>query len=167
MSEQTITSAEMARGRHLHAVLLFNLIVNHIFIFLVAISVIKQSIIPALLVPVFSVAMLAYILVNAKLALARESSWFVRCHWQLAAKRARTFLLLFVVMATFSALVYFGGHAMGMKTLATLALTFGIGLLPFMVTLLILIVVEFDAEHQSKIGKVPASAAAAYPAPQV
>lgn len=165
MSEQ-VTSAEMKRARHLHAVLLFNLIVNHIFFFLVAVSVIKQSLIPSLLVPLFSVLMLGYILVNAQRSLTREASWFVRCHWQLAAKRARTFLLLFVVMVTFSALIYFGGHAMGMKTLATLALTFGVGLLPFMVTLLVLVVLEFDAEHQCKLGKVPPSAAAAYPAPQ-
>jgi hypothetical protein len=117
-------------------------------------------------VPVFSLLMLGYILVNAQRALTREASWFVRCHWQLAAKRARTFLLLFVVMGAFSALIYFGGHAMGMKTLGTLALTFGVGLLPFMVTLLVLVVLEFDAEHQCKLGKVPPSAAAAYPAPQ-
>jgi hypothetical protein len=165
MNEQA-TGAEMKRARHLHAVLLFNLIVNHIFIFLVAVSVIKQSLVPALLVPVFSLAMLAYILINAQRSLTREPSWFVRCHWQLAAKRARTFMLLFVAMGTFSALIYFGGHAMGMKTLATLALTFGVGLLPFMVTLLVLVVLEFDAEHQCKLGKIPASAAAAYPAPQ-
>lgn len=165
MSEQ-VTSAEMKRARHLHAVLLFNLIVNHIFLFLVAVSVIKQSMIPSLLVPLFSVLMLGYILVNAQRSLTRETSWFVRCHWQLAAKRARTFLLLFVAMGAFSALIYFGGHAMGMKTLATLALTFGVGLLPFMVTLLVLVVLEYDAEHQCKLGKVPPSAAAAYPAPQ-
>ncbi len=165
MSEQ-ISGAEMKRARHLHAALLFNLIVNHIFLFLVAVSMMKQSLIPTLLVPVISIAILGYILINARRALTREASWFVRCHWQLAAKRARTFLLLFLVVGTFSAAIYFGGHAMGLTTLTTKALTFGVGLLPFMVTLLVLVVLEFDAEHQCKIGKVPPSAAAAYPAPQ-
>lgn len=165
MSEQ-ISGAEMKRARHLHAVLLFNLIVNHIFLFLVAVSVMKQSLIPTLLVPILSIAILSYILINAQRSLTRETSWFVRCHWQLAAKRARTFLLLFLVMGTFSAVIYFGGHAMGMTTLATKALSFGVGLLPFMVTLLVLVVLEFDAEHQCKIGSVPPSAAAAYPAPK-
>jgi len=165
MSEQ-ISGAEMKRARHLHAVLLFNLIVNHIFLFLIAVSVMKQSLIPTLLVPILSIAILAYILINAQRSLTRETSWFVRCHWQLAAKRARTFLLLFLVMGTFSAVIYFGGHAMGMTTLATKALSFGVGLLPFMVTLLVLVVLEFDAEHQCKIGRVPPSAAAAYPAPK-
>lgn len=162
MSE-TVTSDEMKRARHLHAVLLFNFIVNHIFIFLAAVSMMKQSLLPTLMVPILSIAMLAYILVNAKRSLTREPSWFVRCHWQLAARRARMFLLLFAIMGSFSALVYFGGHAMGMSTLTTKALTFGVGLLPFMVTLLFLVVIEFDAEHQCKIGKVPPSAAAAYP----
>lgn len=165
MSEQ-ISGAEMKRARHLHAVLLFNLIVNHIFIFLVAVSMMKQSFIPILLVPIFSLSMLLYILINAQRSLSREPSWFVRCHWQLAAKRARTFLLLFLVMGTFSTVVYFGGHAMGMTTLTTKAISFGFGLLPFMVTLLVLVVLEFDAEHQCKIGKVPPSAAVTYPAPQ-
>lgn len=165
MSE-TVTSDEMKRARHLHAVLLFNFIVNHIFIFLASVSMMKQTLVPTMMVPVLSISMLAYILIRAQRARTQEPSWFVRCHWQLAAKRARTFLLLFVVMGGFSALVYFGGHAMGMSTLSTKALTFGVGLLPFMVTLLVLVVLEFDAEHQCKIGKVPPSAAAAYPAPQ-
>ncbi len=165
MSEQ-ITGADRKRAKHLHAVLLFNLIVNHIIIFLVTATVWKQTHLPALLMPAFSLALLVYILIRAQRSLSREPSWFVRCHWQLAAKRARAFLLLFVVMGMFSTAIYYGGHAMGMKTLATQALTFGVGILPFMITLLVLVVVEFDAEQQCTIGSVPPSAAAAYPAPR-
>jgi hypothetical protein len=53
-----------------------------------------------------------------------------------------------------------------MKAVATWALTGGFGLLPFMVAVLGLVVIEFDAEHQSKKGKVPASAIAYYPPPK-
>lgn len=157
---------ERKRARHLHAVLLFNLVVNHIFLFLMALTLINQSRIPLLLMISASIALLGYILINAKRALTRETSWYVRCHWQFAAKRARLFLYLFVALGTLSAALFYGGHAMGMKSVATWALTGGFGLLPFMVSVLGLIVIEFDAEHQSKIGKLPAAAISHYPAPE-
>jgi len=160
------SEAERKRARHLHAILLFNLVVNHIFLFLMALTLLSQSIIFLILSIVLSFALLIYILIRAKRGLASESSWYVCCHWQFAAKRARLFLFLFVALGTLSAVLYYGGHAMGMKAVATWALTGGFGLLPFMVAVLGLIVIEFDAEHQSKIGKVPAGAIAYYPPPK-
>jgi len=157
---------ERKRARHLHAVLLFNLVVNHIFLFLMALTLLNQSSIFLILMIILSVALLGYILVRAKQALNGEQSWYVCCHWQFAAKRARLFLFLFIALGTLSATLFYGGHAMGMKAVATWALTGGFGLLPFMVAVLGLIVIEFDAEHQSKTGKVPASAIAYYPPPK-
>ncbi|MFZ5524677.1 MAG: hypothetical protein ACOY9D_11445 [Pseudomonadota bacterium] len=157
------SEAERKRARHLHAVLLFNLVVNHIFLFLMALTLIKMSSIPMILMVVLSIALLGYILISAKRALTSESSWFVCCHWQFAAKRARLFLFLFIALGILSAALFYGGQAMGMKAVATWALTGGFGLLPFMVAVLGLVVIEFDAEHQSKNGKVPAGAIAYYP----
>lgn len=160
------SEVERKRARHLHAVLLFNLVINHIFLFLMALTLLKQSSFPMILMIVLSMALLGYILISAKRALASESSWYVCCHWQFAAKRARLFLFLFIALGTLSATLFYGGHAMGMKAVATWALTGGFGLLPFMVAVLGLVVIEFDAEHQSKTGKVPASAIAYYPPPK-
>lgn len=156
------TEAERKRARHLHAVLLFNLVVNHIFLFLMALTLIKLSGIPMVLMAVTSISLLAYILVSAKRSLTGESSWFIRCHWQLAAKRARMFLILFLVLGTLSLAIFYGGHAIGIKGVASIAFASILGLI-FMVAVLGLVVVEFDAEHQSKAGKIPAGAIADYP----
>ena len=160
------SESERKRARHLHAVLLFNLVVNHIFLFLMALTLLNQSSIFLILMIILSVLLLGYILIRAKQALNGEPSWYVCCHWQFAAKRARLFLFLFIALGTLSATLFYGGHAMGMKAVATWALTGGFGLLPFMVAVLGLIVIEFDAEHQSKTGKVPAGAVAYYPPPK-
>lgn len=161
--EIVTTEAERTKARHLHAVLLFDLVVNHIFLFLMALTLIKQSVFYLILVLVLSVSLLMYILAQAKRSLTNEPSWYIRCHWQFAAKRARLFLSLFIALGTLTVALFYGGQAMGMKAVATWALTGGLGLLPFMVAVLGLIVVEFDAEHQSKTGKVPAGAIAHYP----
>lgn len=159
------TEAEKKRARHLHAVLLFNLVVNHIFLFLMALTLIKLSRIPMVLMVTLSLALLGYILVNAKRSLTSEPSWFIRCHWQLAARRARMFLILFLVLGTLSLAFFYAGQAMGLKGVAVAAFTSILGLV-FMVAVLGLVVLEFDAEHQSKSGKVPAGAIACYPPPQ-
>lgn len=156
---------EIKRAQHLHSVLLFDFIVVHIFVFLIAASLIKTSAVPLILMPVISVGLLGYVIFNAWRARSQEPSWFVRCHWLLAAKRARIFLALFLVTGTFSAALYFGGGSLGMSPIATMALAFGVGQLPFMATMLALIVMEFDAEHQCKSSKVPRAAAALSPAP--
>lgn len=165
MEVQT-NEAERKRARHLHAVLLFNLVVNHIFLFLMALTLIKLSSVPMILMVVLSITLLGYIMVSARRVLSSDASWFIRCHWQFAAKRARLFLFLFLALGTLTLALFYGGHAMGMKSVATWALTGGFGLLPFMVSVLGLVVIEFDAEHQSKIGKVPAGAIAHYPPPK-
>lgn len=156
------TEIERKRARHLHAMLLFNLVVNHIFLFLMALTLIKVSQFPMILMVALSLSLLGYILIRAKRSLTSETSWFVRCHWQFAAKRARLFLILFLVLGALSVLFYYGGHAMAMKSVAITAFTSILGLV-FMVAVLGLIVIEFDAEHQAKIGKMPAAAIAYHP----
>ena len=157
--------ADKKKARHLHAVLLFNLVVNHIFLFLMSLTLISQSRVPMIVMVVLSISLLSYIIFQAKRSLTNEASWYVRCHWQFAAKRARLFLFLFLALGTLTLVLFYGGQAIHMQKVATWALTGGFGLLPFMVAILGLIVIEFDAEHQSRIGKVPAGAIAYYPPP--
>jgi NADH:ubiquinone oxidoreductase subunit 3 (subunit A) len=165
MKDLQTSPAERKRARHLHAALLFNLVVNHIFLFLMALTFIKTSSIPMILMAVFSLTLLGYILISAKRSLTSEPSWFIRCHWQFAAKRARLFLILFLVLGSLSVAFFYGGHAIGMKAVAITAFSSILGLV-FMVAVLGLVVMEFDAEHQSKDGKVPAGALAHYPLPE-
>jgi hypothetical protein len=160
------SNAERKRARHLHGVLLFDLVVNHIFLFLMSLTLIKTTNIPMIMMVIIALALPGYILVSAKRSLTREPSWYIRCHWQFAAKRARMFLYMFIALGSLSLGLFYGGHAMGMQAVSTWALTGGLGLLPFMVAVLGLIVIEFDAEHQAKTGKVPAGAIAYYPPPK-
>lgn len=157
------SDVEIKRAKHLHSVLLFDFIVIHIFIFVLAISMIKTSLIPLVLMPTLSLVLLGYVMIKAKQALSSESSKFVLCHMLLAAKRARLFLGLFLVTGSFTAMMYFGGPQFGMSKITSYSLAFGIGQLPFMVALLVLIVLEFDAEHQCKSSKIPGAALALHP----
>jgi hypothetical protein len=144
----------------LHSILLFDFIVIHVFIFVLALSLYKTSPIPIILMPLLSIVLLGNVILRAKRAITRESSEFVLCHNLLAGQRARFFMLLFIVTGILTAALVFGGAQFGMSKITSYALAAGIGQLPFMVTLLVLVVLEFDAEHQCKTGKIPPAALA-------
>jgi len=154
---------EITRAKKLHAILLFDFIVIHIFVFIVALGMIKQSYIPLLLVPAISVVLLSLVITQGSRG-GKDPSWFVRCHSLLAAKRAKHFLALYIVTGLFTLAMWKLGPAMGMTTIASLSLAFGLGQLPFMIGLLFLVVVEYDAEHQCKLGKVPKAGQSLQPA---
>ncbi len=126
----------------------------------------KASFVPLILMPLLSFTLIGYVLFRARQARTQEPSWFVRCHWLLAAKRARMFLGLFVITGTFSATLYFGGAQLGISPIAAKALAFGLGQFPFMMSLLALVIIEYDAEHQCKSSKIPAAGLALQPAPK-
>ncbi len=156
---------EIKRAKRLHMIFMFNLIVNHVFLLVAGISVIKDLPQLLMLVPVISLISLTYIIFAAKRAASTETSWFVQCHWMLAAKRARIFVILLLSTVAFIALVFFGGTAMEWSRMLIFALIGAVSALPFMITLLTLLVLEYDADHQCSAGKVPAAAAALNPQP--
>src|SRR4030065_1657439 len=123
MTDIQAGEAEKKRARRLHAILLFNLFVNPIFLFLMALTLIKLSNIPLILMVSLSLTLLGYILISAKRSLASEPSWFVCCHWQFAAKRARLFLFLFLALGILSLALYYGGGGGGVWGVARPART--------------------------------------------
>ena len=162
--EHKVTKDEIKRAQSLHSILLFDFIVIHVFIFVLALSLYKTSPIPIMLMPFISIVLLANVIFRSKRALTRETSKFVLCHNLLAGKRAKLFLLLFIVTGTLSSVLIFGGAQFGMSKITSYALAAGVGQLPFMVVLLALVVLEFDAEHQCKTGKIPPAALALHSA---
>lgn len=160
------SDAEIQRAKKLHSMLLFDFIVVHVFVFVIALGMIKTSSIPLMIMPAVSIALLGFVMLQAQRSIANEPSYFVRCHQLLAAKRARLFLALFIVTGSFTAAMFFGGAQFGLSPIASKSLAFGIGQLPFMVALLVLVVLEFDAEHQCKSSRIPAAALALHPAPK-
>lgn len=161
--EHQATADELKRAEFLHAILLFDFIVIHVFYFVAALGMIKSGYGLLMAMPVISISLLSFVMFKARQAKSAEPSWFVRCHMLLAAKRARLFLLLFIVTGSFSALMILGGQGLGLSPIASKSLAFGLGQLPFMVALLTLVVLEYDAAHQCKIGKIPAAAIALHP----
>ncbi|MEI7455621.1 MAG: hypothetical protein WCK93_02760 [Nitrosomonadales bacterium] len=162
--EHQVTEAEVSRAKSLHSMLLFDFIVVHVFLFVLALSLLKASMLPIALMPIISIALLSNVIFKANRAIVQETSIFVLCHNLLAAKRAKLFLILFVVTGTLTTVLIVGGAQLGMSKITSYALAGGIGQLPFMVALLVLVVLEFDAEHQCKAGKIPASALALHSA---
>ncbi|MCX7193707.1 MAG: hypothetical protein NTY60_08845 [Proteobacteria bacterium] len=157
--EHQVTEAEISRAKSLHSLLLFDFIVVHVFLFVLALSLLKTSLLPITVMPIISIALLGSVIFKASRALKLEDSVFVLSHNLLAAKRARLFLLLFIVTGTLTTAFVLGGPVVGMSKITSWAMAVGIGQLPFMVALLVLVVMEFDAEHQCKDGKIPADAA--------
>ena len=152
------TPDEISRAKSLHSIMLFNLIVVHVFVFVLALSLIKTTYIPLMVMVALSIALLLRVILKANQSRTQEASHFVRCHHLLAGKRAKLFLILFLATGSFTAALLLGGPQMGLSPIASKALAFGLGQLPFMVCLLALVVMEYDAEHQAKGSKIPAAA---------
>ena len=121
---------------------------------------------PVAMVPVVSLIIVFYSMWRAKRALT-DDPWFVMCHWQLCVKRSRIllavmFLLLVVVLLGWVAYAY-----LGMMDIAVKAIIGGIGILPVMVTVLVLIMMEIDASHQASQGKISAAIVESFPSPDL
>jgi hypothetical protein len=148
-----------------HEVFLINLIFNHVFLFVASLAVINSLPQVVILVPLVSMSCILYILFRARRE-AHNPSWFVQRHWYLAAKRNFMFMILLLCTST----VIGGGWVLsGLLHLAkipTYALIGGFGLLPFMVTLLILVILGNESVHLAKQGKLPAWVVQRYPHPQ-
>lgn len=164
--EYNVSEEERQKARAPHEIFLTNLIGNHILWFVSSLGVAGDYWQPLAMVPVISLMTVFYTMWRAKRARSEES-WFVMCHWQLAAKRSRILLgvmlfLLAVVVLGWVAYTYFG-----LMDIAVKAMIGGMGILPVMVTVLVLIMMEIDAMHQATQGKLSDRIAEAYPNPDL
>ena len=156
-----IPENEKKMARHPHEIFLINLITNHILIFIGLLGMAKSYPLLMLVTPGISLCLLLYILYRARRALTQDP-WFVKCHWQIGARRSRLFIAMLAIMGlvVVGVLLASGGepgpqhYAIG-----------GLGILPTMLTTLALIVMESDAMHQARLGKLPDSIVRRYPAP--
>lgn len=137
-----------------HEIFLTNLVGNHILWFIASLGIAGSFWQPVALVPVVSILSLAYTLWRARQSRKRDP-WFVMCHWQLCAQRSGLFILMLSFLAMASLFGWIGYTYLGMMKIAVYALIGGIGLLPVMVVVLVLIIMESDALHQAGKGKMP------------
>ena len=156
MSERyDATPDEIVRAKWPHEIFLINLVFNHILVFASTFGVFSTFPAMVLIVPITSFAITAYILIKASKVEASNETSFVKAHWVVAHKRNKHFMWLL----TISCVVIGGGFMlsklMGWSKIATIALLGGIGLLPFMVSLLVLIVLGNDSMYQARHSKMP------------
>lgn len=165
MSENyTATPEEIIRAKWPHEIFLINLVFNHILVFASTFGVFSTFPLMVLIVPITSFAITGYILFKGRAVAASDETPFVKAHWALAYKRNLHFIWLLTITCGVIGAGLWISTAMGWSKIATIALLGGIGLLPFMVSLLILIVLGNDAVHQARRSKMPKGALFSNPA---
>ena len=148
-----ISAEEKHKAKVPHEILLVNLIGNHILWFVAALGIAKSYWQPLAMVPVFSLSIMAYIFWRGSRS-PQMDSWYVQVHWKICMARSRLFTYMLGLLLVVSLLGWIGYSYLGMMDIAVKAIIGGVGLLPVMVTVLILIVMESDALHQANHGLV-------------
>lgn len=161
-----ITVDEGRRARWPHEIFLINLIFNHIFVFCATVAVSGTFPLLVALVPVISFCIIGYILIKARQVVGGGESWFVKMHWQLAARRNRLFMLLLAVTCLVSGGGWWLSKILGWAKVHTIALIGGVGLLPFMAALLVLIVLGNESVYMARDGKLPKRFSGQHPGAQ-
>ncbi|MCF6281167.1 MAG: hypothetical protein L3J28_02975 [Candidatus Polarisedimenticolaceae bacterium] len=157
-----IAEEEWKKARIPHEIFITNMAGNHILMFVSALGMVGSYWQPLAMVPVISFCTLIYTLWRARQA-KKTDSWFVMCHWQIAARRSRLFIGMLLMMSCVAGLGWVGYAYFGMMKIAAYATVGGVGILPTLVTVLILIVMESDAMHLAKQCKLPDDMIIRYP----
>ena len=162
--EYQITEAQSKKARFPHELFLINLITNHILLFVGMLGLMKSYPLLALVTPGISAVVLSYLLIRGRKELNNES-WYVMVHWQLCMRRSRFFvgMLLFMGLVVTGLILSVGGDTSQLKP-GHYALG-GVAFLPGMFSILALIVMESDAMHQAKTGRIPDGMARRFPNP--
>ncbi len=159
-----ISEEESAKAKIPHEIFLTNLIGNHILWFIASLGLARSYWQPLALVPVASFLALFYCLWRARRS-KQHDSWYVMCHWQICAGRSKVFIYMLLMFAVVSLFGWIAYTQLGMMKEAVYALVGGLGMLPIMVTVLVLILMESDALHQAAQHKLPKNALERYPNP--
>jgi hypothetical protein len=138
-----------------HEIFLTNLIGNHILMFVASLGMIGSLPWLGALVPTISFALMGYTLWRARRSLQTDT-WYVKCHWQIAARRTKLFMFMLSLLLLMCLFGWIGYAHLGMMKEAVFALIGGVGILPVMVTMLVLILMESDALYHSSLCKLPA-----------
>ena len=161
-----IPEDQIKKAKVPHELFLTNLIGNHVLWFVAALGVYSTFWQLVALVPVISLSTLFFTLWRAQKAKSSDP-WFVMCHWQICARRSKAFLLMFAIFGAVSLLGWVGYTYFGMMDVAVKAMICGMGVLPVIVAVLVLIIMESDAMHQASQQRVPKGVVERFPNPEM
>ena len=150
-----IPHEETVRAKWPHEIFLINLVFNHILVFASTFGVFSTFPLMVLIVPITSFAITGYIMIKSRQIARSNETWFVKSHWTIAARRNNSFMWLLVITCSILGGGLWIAKMMGWSKITTLALLGGCGILPFMVSLLVLIVLGNDSMYQARHGKLP------------
>ncbi|BCK86557.1 hypothetical protein MIZ01_0320 [Sideroxyarcus emersonii] len=161
----SVSHEETVRAKWPHEIFLINLVFNHILVFAATFGVFSTFPLMVLVVPITSFAITGYIVFKARQIARSEETWFVKSHWEIAAQRNSNFLRLLVITCAIVGGGLWLSKMMAWSKITTLATLGGFGILPFMVSLLVLIVLGNDSMYQARHGKLPKRFAEQHAAP--
>lgn len=159
-----VSNEEIKKANVPHELFLTNLIGNHILMAVAAGGVAGSFPWVMALIPITSFSILGYTLWRARRSLTTDS-WYPMCHWQLCARRSKIFLLMLFILLVIMALGWVGYAFLGMMKEAVLALIGGVGILPVMVTVLVLVIIESETLYHANQAKLPEWVVKRFPNP--
>jgi hypothetical protein len=106
------------------------------------------------IVPLLSFAALTYTYYRSG-KVKREDSEFIWAHWQVARRWSKLFSIMLTLLLTVSTLGWLANVHLGMMKEAVYAMIGGLGILPTLVSVLVLIVIESDSLHHARVGTLP------------
>jgi hypothetical protein len=160
-----VPAAEIKKANIPHEIFLTNLIGNHILMTVGAGGIAGSFPWVMAIIPITSFSLLGFILWRARRSLTRDP-WYVMCHWQVCARRSRIFIAMLLMLLLVMVLGWIGYAYLGWMKEAVFALVAGTGILPIMVTVLVLIIVESDALYHANQAKLPDWVVKRYPNPE-
>jgi hypothetical protein len=149
-----VSTEEIKKANVPHELFLTNLIGNHILMAVAAGGVAGSFPWVMAMIPAISFSILGYTLWRARRSL-RQDPWYPMCHWQVCARRSKIFIAMLTMLLTIMALGWVGYTYLGMMKEAVMALIGGLGILPVMVTVLVLIIIESEALYHANQAKLP------------
>ena len=146
---------EITRAKWPHEIFLLNLVINHILVFAATFGVFSPFPLMVLIVLLMSFVITGYISFKAKQVAGSIEVAFVKAHWALANKRNKHFMWLLAATYAVVGAGFLLYKTMGWSKIATIALLGGVGLLPFMASFLVLIVLGNDSMQQARHSQMP------------
>lgn len=146
---------EIRRAKWPHEIFLINLVFNHILVFASTFGVYSTFPLMVLVVPTASALITGYIFIEARRIARSDETPLVKAHWAVADKRNKHFMALLIIVVAVCGVGYWLASLAGWSRVTMIAVLGGVGLLPFMVSLLVLIVLGNFSMYEARHNKMP------------